>query len=82
MAQLRGAAESGGGAVCGAGATGVSDREIKVERNSEYERAGGLDRSVPGGSMVADPVEVSALREGVRQPSLDATLHQLRVEQG
>ena len=34
------------------------------------------------GGVVADGVEVSEVRENIRQPAVDAALHQLRVEQG
>jgi len=82
VAQLRSAAESGGRVVYGAGAAGIFDCEIEAERALQHGRDGELDRGVPGRSVVADAVEVSAVRKYFLQPAVDAALHQLWTEQG
>ena len=41
-----------------------------------------MDRRISDGGVVADGMEVSAVREDIRQPAVDAALHQLRAEQG
>ena len=82
MAQLCGAAESGGGAVSQLCVCGFYGGQAETWRTERLFDPSGLDRRVLDGRVVVDGVEVSAVREDIRQPVVDAALHQLRAEQG
>ena len=56
--------------------------KLKLGERQGLRDSAGLGWSLSGGSLVADGMEVPALREGIRTPVVDAALHQLRFEQG
>ena len=82
MAQLRGATESGSGALPQLYLSGLHGWKTKAGRGGRFRDFIGLDRGLSGGGVVAYGVAVSAVREGVWAPPVDAALHQLRLEQG
>src|SRR5580700_2300124 len=82
MAQLRGAAKSSGSAFSQLPIPGLHDGEAQAGRACRFRDFIKLDRSVPGGCVVAYGVEVSAVRKDIWAPPVDTALHQLRLEQG
>ena len=82
MAQLRGATESSRSALSQFSFFGFHDWKAKVGRTGRFRDSNGVDWGVSGGRMVADGMEVSAVREGIWTPVVDAALHQLRFGQG
>jgi hypothetical protein len=82
LAQLCGATESGGGALRQFLVSRLSDGKAEAGRRQGLCDSAGLGWSLPGGSVVADGMEVSAVRKNIWQPVVDAALHQLRFEQG
>ena len=82
LAQLPDATESSAGAVPQFHISGRADCEAETGGACRSGDIIGVDRGVPGGRMVAHGVEMSAVRKDIWEPAVDATLHQLRVEQG